>query len=88
MKNRPFYILVAVVSSVIALLIFWLYLSAVGGALPENAIGGLCTILFLIVAVIAYELVTKPGLYSRRAERNHDEEEEDRIEGEDTGGSP
>jgi len=66
MKNRPFYILVAVVSSVIALLIFWIYLAAVGGALPENAIGGLCMIFFLVVAVIAYEFLTKPGLYSRR----------------------
>ncbi len=66
MRNRPFYILVAVVSSLIALLVFWLYLSAVGGALPENTVGGLCTIFFLVVAVIAYELLTKPGLYSRR----------------------
>ena len=77
MKNAPFYLLIAVVASVIALMIFWIYLSAVGGALPENSVGGLCTILFLIFAVIGYELLTKPGLYSRKKKVEPEEQRED-----------
>ena len=85
MKNRPLYILVAAVAIIVTLLIIWLYMSAVGGALPENSVSGLCTILFLTAAIIGYELLAKPGLYSRRTEKDDEgEEKKDGGKGEDS----
>jgi len=66
MKNAPFYALVGVVAVVISLLVIGLVFQVTQGGLPPNAVGGVCTIVFLGAAIIAYELMAKPGLYTRR----------------------
>jgi xanthine/uracil permease len=66
MKNAPFYALVGAVAIVLGLIIIAIFLQAMQGQLPENAVGGMCLIIFLIIATIGYEMVAKPGLYSRR----------------------
>jgi xanthine/uracil permease len=85
MKNAPFYALVGVVAIVLGLIIIAVFLQAMQGQLPENTVGGLCLIIFLIIATIGYEIVAKPGLYSRRKHVEEPEEKEETEPAEEGG---
>jgi len=78
MKNAPFYALVGVVAIVLGLIILAVFIQALQGQLPENIVSGICLIIFLVIATIGYELVAKPGVYTRR--RPVEESEKDEVE--------
>ncbi len=80
MKNAPFFALVGVVAVVVSLLVIGLFLQVTQGGLPPNAVGGVCTIAFLGAAIIAYELIAKPGLYTRRKTEEEAIEEKEEEE--------
>jgi len=92
MKNAPFYALVGVVAIVIGLIVLAIFLQAIQGELPENTAGGICMVIFLIIATIGYELVMKPGLYSKRKAEEEVAKEEtsesNKEGGEEKPGSP
>ncbi len=75
MKNAPFYLLVGIVAIILGLIIIGVFFSLTEGSLPENAFGVFCTIMFLVIAIIGYELLMKPGLYMRRREVEQETEE-------------
>ncbi len=75
MKNAPFYLLVGIVAIILGLIIIGVFFSLTEGSLPENAFGAFCTILFLVIAIIGYEMLMKPGLYMRRRELEEEKEE-------------
>jgi len=77
MKNAPFYALVGVVAIVLGLLVIAIFLQAIAGQLPQNVVGGMCLIIFLIIATIGYEMVAKPGLYLRRKPVEEPEKKEE-----------
>jgi len=85
MKNAPFYALVGVVAIVLGSILLAVFLQATQGQLPENAVGGICVITFLILATIGYEIFTKPGLYSRRKPMEEPEKEEEKEPAEEGG---
>lgn len=84
MKNAPFYALVGVVAIVLGSLIMVIFLQAFEGSLPENTASTVCTITFLIIAMIAYELIAKPGVYFKRRRKKGEQEEKEEAEKEES----
>lgn len=76
MKNAPFYLLVGIVAIILGLIITGIFFSLTEGSLPENAFGAFCTVLILVIAIIGYEVLMKPGFYFGRREREEEVEEE------------
>jgi xanthine/uracil permease len=92
MKNAPFYALVGVVAIVLGLIVIAIFIQSLQGQLPQNVLGGLCLIIFLIIATIGYEMVAKPGLYMKRKPveepETKEEPESTKEGGEEKPGSP
>ncbi len=64
MRNALFYALLVSVAVIVALIVYGAYLSVAGpGADPTQAV---CGFAFIMVALVAWEFLMKPGYHRRR----------------------
>jgi len=75
-SNAPFYLLLGIVAIIVGSLGIGIYFGVTQGVLPQGALAGVCGISFIVIATIAFELLMKPGYYTRRR-RGFDEDDEE-----------
>jgi len=76
MRKAPLYVLILVVGVIIAILGYFIYLNVVNQPEGRTNLGLLCTVVFLVIAFIAIELLFKPHLILRPREDEEEEEEQ------------
>ncbi len=77
MKKAPLYILILTVVVILAVMAYFVYLNVTGEGGGTSDTGLICTVIFLVLAFVAIELMFKPHLFLRpREEPEEDEEEE------------
>jgi len=79
MKNALFWILVAIVAVILGLLGYGIYLSVTNASSGVDLATAVCAGIILVGALVAWELLMKPGYYRGRQapdERSPEEPEE------------
>ena len=76
MKNALFWALVAVVAVILGLLGYGIYLSVTSASPGFDLATALCSGFILVAALVAWEVLMKPGYYRRRIARPPPEEPE------------
>ncbi|MFQ5884924.1 MAG: hypothetical protein ACE5IO_07470, partial [Thermoplasmata archaeon] len=76
MKRAPLYILVVSVAIIVVFLGYALYLNLTEHPTGQSGLGLVCTVIFVVFAFIAIELLFKPHLFLRPREAVAEPEEE------------
>ena len=74
MKNALFWVLVAVVVVILALIGYGIYLSVANASSGFNVATAVCTGFILVGSLVAWEVLMKAGYYRRRRETLRGEE--------------
>jgi hypothetical protein len=77
MKNALFWALGAVVAVILGLFGYGVYLSVTHASSGFDPVAATCTGFILVVSLVAWELLMKPGYYRRRADESKAEVEPD-----------
>jgi len=77
MKNALFWALLVVVAVILGLLGYGIYLSVTNGSSGFDLATALCSALILVGALVAWEVLMKPGYYRRREEIEREAADED-----------
>ncbi|UCD93110.1 MAG: hypothetical protein JSV43_04190 [Methanobacteriota archaeon] len=80
MKKYPLYILIVSVIIIVVFLGYALYLNLTEQQTEQSGLGLVCTVIFLVFAFIAIELMFKPQLFLRSREEMEEEAEQEDLE--------
>ena len=67
MKNAIFWALAVIVVAILSLMGYGIYLSVTNASSPFDVASAVCTGFILVLSLVAWELLMKPGYYRKRA---------------------